>query len=335
MRKIWAAAGIFMGAVLCLTGCQRKIEPISKSGFMLNTFVTVTLYDKDDPDILNGCLDLCRSYENIFSKTIEGSEVWQLNHRAAGTDTFQVSGDVAALLAKGISYSQISDGDFDITIEPLSELWDFTAEVHVVPEQQAIEEAREKVDYKNLELEGTSLRFLSPDTAIDLGSIAKGYIADRMKDYLLDHGVKSAVINLGGNVLCVGKRTDGTPFKIGLQKPYADRNETIATLDIEDMSVVSSGVYERHFVKDGVNYHHILNPKDGYPYDNGLVSVTILSDLSVDGDGLSTTCFSMGLEKGMELLDSMEGAYGIFITEDYEVFYSEGAEEFLSGKPMP
>ena len=145
----------------------------------------------------------------------------------------------------------------------------------------------------------------------------------------MKEGVKSAVINLGGNVLCVGKRPDGTPFKVGLQKPYADRNETIATLDIDGMSVVSSGVYERHFVKDGVNYHHILNPRDGYPYQNGLVSVTIISDLSVDGDGLSTTCFSMGLEKGKALIDSIDGAYGVFITDDYEIVYSEGAEKFL------
>jgi len=154
-----------------------------------------------------------------------------------------------------------------------------------------------------------------------------------MKDFLLEQGVKSAVINLGGNVLCVGQKPDGTPFKIGLQKPYADRNETIETLNINDMSVVSSGVYERHFVKDGVNYHHILNPGDGYPYDNGLVSVTILSELSADGDALSTTCFSLGLKKGMELLDSTDGAYGVFITEDGEVSYSQGAREFLVGKP--
>ncbi len=141
------------------------------------------------------------------------------------------------------------------------------------------------------------------------------------------------MINLGGNVLCVGKKPDGTPFKIGLQKPYADRNETIEIMNINDMSVVSSGVYERHFVKDGVNYHHILNPGDGYPYENGLVSVTILSELSTDGDALSTTCFSLGLNKGMELLDSTDGVYGVFITEDGEVYYSQGAREFLVGKP--
>ncbi|MDF2888702.1 MAG: ApbE family lipoprotein [Lacrimispora sp.] len=320
-------------AVSLLTACQRKIEPISKSGFLLNTFVTVTLYDKDDPKILNECLDICRSYENIFSKTIEGSEVYKINHRSTQESSVKLSPDMAALLSKGLYYSRISNGDFDVTVEPLSSLWDFTAPNPIIPPSDEISAAVKKVGYQNLKLDDDTLIFLSPDTSIDFGAIAKGYIADRMKDYLLEQGVKSAIINLGGNVLCVGKKPDGSPFKIGLQKPYADRNETIETLNIEDMSVVSSGVYERHFVKDGVNYHHILNPRDGYPYDNGLVSVTILSKLSVDGDALSTTCFSMGLEKGMELLNSMDDVYGVFITADGSVHYTEGAKDFLVTSP--
>lgn len=333
MKKGIAAILIICLAVSLLTACERKVEPISKSGFLLNTFVTVTIYDKDDPEILEESLNICRSYENIFSKTIEASEVYKINHRPEDEASVKVTPDMAALLSKGLYYSRISNGYFDITVEPLSSLWDFTAPNPVVPPSGKIQEAVKKVGYQNLKLEDDTLTFLSPDTSIDLGAIAKGYIADRMKEYLIKQGVESAIINLGGNVLCIGNKPDGTPFKIGLQKPYADRNETIETLDIEDMSVVSSGVYERHFEKDGVNYHHILNPKDGYPYDNGLVSVTILSKLSVDGDALSTTCFSLGLEKGMELLNSMDDVYGVFITDDYKVHYTEGAKDFLVKAP--
>ncbi|MFT4106202.1 MAG: FAD:protein FMN transferase [Lacrimispora sp.] len=321
---------LIAGVLLLLTGCERKAAPVSKSGFMLNTFVTVTVYDKDDPEILEGSLELCRSYENIFSKTLEGSEVYRLNHRPLNQQTVTVSEDVANLVSKGIFYSQMSNGGFDVTIEPLSSLWDFTSPDPVIPGDGEIRKAADKVGYENLKLEGNALTFLSPDTTLDFGAIAKGYIADRIKDYLLEKGVKSAVINLGGNVLCVGVKPDKEPFKIGLQKPFADRNETIEILDIRDLSVVSSGVYERHFEKDGVNYHHLLDPESGYPFDNGLVSVTIISDLSVDGDGLSTACFSLGLEKGLELADSLEDVYAVFITEDGGVHYSEGTEQFLS-----
>lgn len=323
---------LIASVLLLLTGCQRKIEPISKSGYMLNTFVTVTIYDKDDPEILEGSLELCRSYENILSKTLEGSEVYRLNHRPLEEQTVTVSQDVANLISKGISYSQMSNGGFDVTIEPLSSLWNFTSSDPVIPGDDEIRQAAAKVGYENLKLEGNTLTFLSPETTLDFGAIAKGYIADRIKDYLLEKGVKSAVINLGGNVLCVGEKPDGEAFKIGLQKPYADRNETIEVLDIRDLSVVSSGVYERHFEKDGINYHHLLDPESGYPFDNGLVSVTILSNLSADGDGLTTACFSLGLEKGMELANSLEDVYAVFITEDGGVHYSEGTEQFLTEK---
>ena len=320
-------------AVLVLSGCNRKIEPISKSGFLLNTYVTVTIYDKDDPKILEGCLELCRSYENMLSKTLEGSEVYKLNHRPSNQKTVTVSDDLKNPINRAEYLSKLSDGGFDITIEPLSSLWNFTSQNPVIPSEEEIKKDVKKVDYRNLKLEENSLTFLSPDTTLDFGAVAKGYIADRLKDYLLEQGVKSAIINLGGNVLCVGEKPDGTPFKVGLQKPFADRNETIETLNIKDMSVVSSGVYERHFIKDGVNYHHLLDPKTGYPYHNGLVSVTVISKISGYADGLTTACFSQGLEGGLKLINSLDGIYGIFITDGYEVYYSNGAKDFLEVKP--
>lgn len=320
-------------AALILSGCNRKIEPISKSGFLLNTYVTVTIYDKDDPKILEGCLELCGSYENMLSKTLEGSEVYKLNHRPSNQQTTTVSDDLKNLIIRAEYLSKLSNGGFDITIEPLSSLWNFTSQNPVIPSEEEIKKDVTKVDYRNLKLEENNLTFLSPDTTLDFGAIAKGYIADRLKDYLLEQGVKSAIINLGGNVLCVGEKPDGTPFKVGLQKPFADRNETIETLNINDMSVVSSGVYERHFIKDGVNYHHLLDPKTGYPFHNGLVSVTIITKISGDADGLTTACFSQGLEGGLKLINSLDGVYGIFITDDYEVYYSNGAKEFLEVKP--
>ncbi len=340
--RLWiAAAAMVLGgcgkdADLVRDGIRDKVaaviqkDPITKSDFLLNTFVTVTIYDSQDETLLDGSMELCRTYEGLLSKTIESSEISKINNREKGTDRVKVSEATAELIGEGLEFSRISDGAFDITIEPVSSLWDFTGGQAVIPEKEALVQAVKQVDYRMVSVEKDQVVLASPDTRIELGAIAKGYIADRIKEYLMGEGVESAIINLGGNVLCIGEKPDGSDFKIGLQKPFKDRNETIAVLNIRDQSVVTSGVYERHFEKDGVNYHHILNPETGYPYDNGLLSVTIVSPRSVDGDGLSTTCFSMGLEDGMALLNSMPEVYGYFITEDYEVHYSEGAKELLS-----
>lgn len=330
--KILSAALIlfFAACGLILNLRKEQTEPISRSEFLLNTFVTVTLYDSDDSEILDQCMALVKEYESRLSKTITSSEISRMNHRRPEENSFPLSKDVADLIRTGLHYSSLSGGDFDITVEPLSSLWDFTSGTAVIPPAAAIEDAISRTGWQKLKLEGDTLTFLSPDTTLDLGAIAKGFIADRLKEYLKSCGVKSAIINLGGNVLCVGAKPDGAPFSIGLQKPFSTYSETIANLAIDDRSVVSSGVYERHFELDGKNYHHILNPKTGYPYDNGLVSVTIVSDRSVDGDALSTTCFSLGLLNGMALINSMEGVYGYFITEDYEIHYTDGAKNLLN-----
>ena len=320
---------ICLTAVLLTAGaCKRKAEPLSETRFQLNTFVTITLYDNPDKPILEGAFALVKEYEGVFSKTIETSEVYRINHRKPGEDTFTLSDDTAALLREALEYAEKTDGAYDITIEPVSTLWNFSENPGEVPPEEEIRGAVSRVDYRNISLSGNTLTFRTDDVTIDLGSIAKGYIADRVKDYLVNAGVKRAIINLGGNVLCVGDK-EGTPFRIGLQKPFSDHSDTFGSLEIRDMSVVTSGVYERNFIKDGRNYHHILDPKTGYPCESGLVAVTIVSPRSVDGDALSTSCFLLGPERGIALLDSMDGVYGYFVTEDYDVLYSDGAEALV------
>ena len=335
--SIFAASLLLSSAAF--SGCSLKAntaensdagsqEPVSATAIKLNTAVTVTIYDSQDRELLTECMNLCDKYEKIFSRTASDSELYQLNHReltpVAGTeDTFQVSDPLAELIRKGLYYSELSEGAFDIAIEPLTSLWDFTAEDPQVPEDRLIQEALTKCDYHNVSVSDNNEVILkTEDTAIELGAIAKGYIADRLKDYLISQGVKSAIINLGGNVLCIGGKPDDSSFKIGIQKPFADRSETIAVMDIKDKSVVSSGVYERCFEQDGTLYHHLLNPRTGYPYDNGLIAVTIISDESVDGDALSTTCFALGLEDGMKLAESLDNVQAFFVTSDYEIHYT-------------
>jgi FAD:protein FMN transferase len=328
--------------LLGMTGCAGKSNaestaqttPMSKQAFKLNTVVTITLYDSQNENILEGALAVCDKYEQIYSRTLENSELYKLNHglltkSADKKNSYKVSNDLADILKKGLYYSKLTKGAFDITVEPISSLWNFTSKESVIPEQSVLKEAVSRVGYENLLLKGNTVTFKKAGMGIDLGAIAKGYIADRIKDYLLSQGVKSAMINLGGNVLCVGEKPTGKAFKIGIQKPFADRNETVAVMDINDLSVVSSGVYERYFIKDGKLYHHILNPKTGYSFDNNLISVTIISKKSVDGDGLSTSCFALGLEDGLQLIESLEDTYAVFITDDYKLHYSKGFREHI------
>lgn len=343
--------------MLLFTGCGNITDadtsttgnqPISISSIKLNTAVQITIYDSQDKALLDDCLALCDRYELIFSRTNENSELYKLNHRKdtsdkdpnadeqtipypiSGTaDTWHISEDLAALLSEGLDITRESDGAFDIAIAPLTSLWDFTAEDPKAPDDAAIQKALPLCSSDGVTIDGQDITLPSDDIQFDVGAIAKGYIADRMKDLLVKKGVKSAIINLGGNVLCIGSKPDGTPFKIGIQKPFADRNETEAVMDITGKSVVSSGIYERCFKQNGKLYHHILNPKTGYPYDNSLISVTIISDQSVDGDALSTTCFALGLEDGLKFAEK-KGVQAVFITEDYELHYTDGFQDEIN-----
>lgn len=343
--------------MLLFTGCENITdadtsitgnEPISISSIKLNTAVQITIYDSQDKVLLDDCLALCDKYELVFSRTNEKSELYKLNHRkdtsdkdpnadgqttpypVSGTaDTWHISEDLAALLSEGLDITKESDGAFDIAIAPLTSLWDFTAEDPKVPDDAAIQKALPLCSSDGVTIDDQDITLPSDDIQFDVGAIAKGYIADRMKDLLVKKGVNSAIINLGGNVLCIGSKPDGTPFKVGIQKPFADRNETEAVMDITGKSVVSSGIYERCFKQNGKLYHHILNPKTGFPYDNSLISVTIISDQSVDGDALSTTCFALGLEDGLKFAEK-KGVQAVFITEDYELHYTDGFQDEIN-----
>lgn len=303
-------------------------EPISATAFKLNTVVTITIYDSQDTSLLDDALSLCDHYEEIFSRTKESSELYQLNQGLLPRSEkgFSISSELEKLIQSGLFYGELSEGAFDISVEPVSSLWDFTSGEKVIPTKQKIQDALSLVNYKNVKIKNGSLSFQQEGMGLDLGAIAKGFISDRIKDFLVSKGVKSATINLGGNVLCIGSKPDNTPFRIGIQKPFANRNETAAVVDITDKAVISSGIYERYFEKDGKTYHHILDPKTGYPCETSLISVTIIADHGVDGDGLSTACFSLGLEKGMELINTLPDVQAVFITDDYKLHYSDNFE---------
>lgn len=331
MKKLLLVS-VLMLLSLTSAGCGKSGEPIRKTALKLNTVVQVTIYDSQDESLLDGCMEVCDRYEQLLSRTVDTSEISRLN----SGEMDLVSEETAGLIRRGLYYGDLSEGAFDIAIEPVSRLWDFTAETPSLPDREDLEKALPLVDYRGVHVDGCRVTFDQAGMGIELGAIAKGYIADRLKEYLLANGVKSAVINLGGNVLCVGSRPDGKPFQIGIQKPYAGYQEITAVAEITDLSVVSSGIYERYITVDNKQYHHILDPKTGMPFDNGLVAVTVFTKDSTDGDALSTACFALGMEKGMELLENLDGVYGgIFITKDYELHYTEGLKSRIKITETP
>ena len=324
MKKIRRTLLIFLLLLLAGGGfyfSHRKgnTTPISAQEIHLNTLVTVTLYGTDRTELLDGAFALCDHYEKLFSRTLPESEIYRLNHG----EISEVSPETSELIQIGLSYGELSEGAFDISIEPVSSLWDFTSGNAVIPDEKELAEAVALVDYRKVHVNGNTVTFDTPGMGLDLGAIAKGYIADRIKEYLKKEGVEHALINLGGNVLCLGDKPEGTAFRIGVQKPFGESTETLTICPIEDQSLVSSGTYERFFQKDGRLYHHILNPKTGYPYDNGLTDVTIRSDDSLTGDALSTTVFALGEEKGLELLNRLDGGEGFVVREDLSIHKSE------------
>ena len=336
-KKKWLQGQCSLLLAFCLTaglvlqGCGIKdsSDPISKSGFYFNTVITITLYDSSKEKLLDDCFSLAAKYENYFSNTIEDSDVSKIN--AAGGKPVTVHDETAELLSKGIYYGKLSNGKFDITIGELSDLWDFSTkallektDASMVPSNDAIKLAQKTVDYRTIQVDGNTVTLKNPDARIDLGGIAKGYIADKMKEYLNKNGVKSGLINLGGNVLAIGPKEDSSSYRIGIQKPFEEDGSSIAFVEIKDETVVSSGIYERYFKVGDTLYHHILDTATGYPYDNGLLGVTIITKASVDGDGLSTTCFALGLDDGMKLIENLKDTEAIFITDDYEIHKSSG-----------
>lgn len=324
IRKI---AGLFMAAAMfCMTGCSEfSRKPLTYTGTALDTIISIQIYDSHDEELIKHCQKMCEEYEAKFSRTLEDSEIARIN--AAGGAPVEVSEDTVELIRKGIYYCDMSDGAFDITIGSVTSLWDFKAEDPSPPAPAALAEAVRHVNYRKILINGHNVRLLDPDARLDLGAIAKGYIADRIKEYLSEEGVRHALINLGGNVLAIGDKLDGTPFNIGVQKPFQDGGDYITSIRVNNKSVVTSGTYQRYFEKGDTLYHHILNASSGNPCNNGLNSVTIITDSSLTADALSTTCFLLGPDAGMKLVNQLDNVDAIFIDTDNQLSFSRNYDK--------
>lgn len=330
----------FVFIVTLLVGCNQTEtnnvelveEPYSQTEFMMGTYVSVQIYDKDQEKMLETAFDRVIDLDKKLAPTEPDSEIYAVN-QAAGKEVVKVSDDVYRLIEKSVEYSEIREDGFDYTIGPITELWRIGFDDARVPDQEEIDEVLPLVDHNEVELDAEEKTvFLKQEgMKIDLGAIAKGYIADEMIKALKDDGVTTAIVDLGGNVVVMGdspKRENGG-FNVGIQDPLDTRGQVVGSIKAKDQSIVTSGVYERYIEEDGEIYHHLMNPETGYPFDNSIAGVTIISDESIDGDAFSTVVFAFGLEDGLEYVNELDGLEAIFVSKDKEVYTSDGiTEEF-------
>lgn len=319
--KNWLSAALLSAAFL-LTGCSGAPaqEPETATFFAMDTAMDFTVYG--DATLLDEAETLIGSLEEQVSVTDEHSDIYAIDHTGSGS----LSGNAAELMEQALELCRRTGGALDISVYPIVRAWGFTTGGYQVPDEETIQSLLPLVDYTQIQYDAaTGVVALPEGMEIDLGSVAKGYAGQLAAQMLREHGVQSALLNLGGNVQTVGAKPDGSPWQIGIKDPQGE--DAMMVLSVEDQAVVTSGGYERYFEQDGQTYWHIMDPSTGHPADSGLISVTIVGDEGVVCDGLSTALFVMGLEKAADLWAQSGDFEAVFVTASGEVYITEGLQD--------
>lgn len=308
--------GIFL-LTLCIaafTACQNSDEnkKASKDIFAMDTYMTVTAYGKNAENAVDEAVDEINRLETVLSAQKKESDIYKLNQTGSGT----LSEDTKDIVSEALKINKTTNGAFDISIYPLMVKWGFTTQKYNVPSKREISKLLKNVDSSKIEFDEKSSSIkLGKNMKIDLGGIAKGYTSSRVMQIFKDCGVTSGLVSLGGNVQALGTKTDGTDWKIAIENPDKS-SDYIGVVSVKDKAVITSGGYERYFEKNGKTYHHILDPKTGYPAESGLKSVTIVSDNGTLADALSTSLFVMGKEKALDYWREHKNEFDTVLVED-------------------
>ena len=320
MKKYFISA--MLSALLFLTGCSAESspEPVQGTFFAMDTMMDFTIYGESG--LIDQSESLIASLESLVSVTDTGSELYAINQTGSGT----LTGKASSLMEQALELCRRTGGALDISVYPIVRAWGFTTGSYQVPDEETIQSLLPLVDYTQIQYDAaTGVVTLPEGMEIDLGSVAKGYAGQLAAQMLREHGVQSALLNLGGNVQTVGTKPDGSPWQIGIKDPQGE--DAMMVLSVEDQAVVTSGGYERYFEQDGQTYWHIMDPSTGHPADSGLISVTIVGDEGVVCDGLSTALFVMGLEKAADLWAQSGDFEAVFVTTSGEVYITEGLRD--------
>ena len=319
--KNWLSAALLSAAFL-LTGCSGAPaqEPETATFFAMDTAMDFTVYG--DAALLDEAETLIGSLEEQVSVTDEHSDIYAIDHTGSGS----LSGNAAELMEQALELCRRTGGALDISVYPIVRAWGFTTGSYQVPDEETIQSLLPLVDYTQIQYDAaTGVVTLPEGMEIDLGSVAKGYAGQLAAQMLREHGVQSALLNLGGNVQTVGTKPDGSPWQIGIKDPQGE--DAMMVLSVEDQAVVTSGGYERYFEQDGQTYWHIMDPSTGHPADSGLLSVTIVGKQGIICDGLSTSLFVMGLEKAADLWAQSGDFEAVFVTASGKVYITEGLQD--------
>ncbi|QEN03778.1 FAD:protein FMN transferase [Thiospirochaeta perfilievii] len=314
--------------IIISLSCSNIKERQNFSFLGLNTTCSITIYNSSPIDIEEVKAQIME-IENLMSSHVFDSDVSNIN-RLAGITFYKPSESTLTVIREGIKYGVISNGEFDITIGPLISLWDINNKT-TVPNSRDIENLLPLVNYNNIIIEDKKVMLQNKDMSIDLGGIAKGYASNRLKDFLVSRGVKSAIINLGGNIDLIGLKNSNSLWSIGIQHPRKIRGNYIGLLRVEESSFVSSGDYERFFIEDGIRYHHILDSFTGYPKNGDIISSSILDSSAIKGDALSTITFGRSISDVKKLRESIEFE-GVFITRNKEIYITDALKNIFTLK---
>lgn len=316
---------------LLVLSCSKLESALETKDFAMGTVITQKIYGLNSKAAASEAMDRIRTLEKMLSFYLPDSDISLLNN-SAGKGKVRIHQETLFLLTKASEYSRLSDGVFNIMIGPLVKRWKVTSESPDIPSKAEINSLRTLIDYNDLHLfkDDCSARLAQKGQMTDLGGIAKGFAGDEVIKIYKKNGIKSAIIDIGGNICVLGLNIDGSPWNVGIQNPRMKRGNYVGSIKLSDKAVSTSGAYERFFSNSGKKYHHIINPQTGYPSESDLISATIIADSSVETDALSTAAFILGLDKGLKLVKERKGTQAVFIKEDGSIYATEGLREIFT-----